>query len=211
MKTTFAVFCFLLFSESISAQSQAVAAPQFIVEPQSMQLSSTLTEPVLPSIELDLLPSTPRETRNLPDAPVPKNESRQDGSYTDQFGNVWGKDPLAGSDRSWGRAMGHPYMFSMAGVLAGLTAIQLIKTDRCINENKAACNLIFRKNRVATYAVNIPLTSAIIWYMGRLKERGHGVSAVMLFFGALMYQAPVTYTANPHVLVCQTGRVPQCQ
>src|SRR5256885_5111156 len=117
MKTMFAVFCFLLFSESVSAQSQSVAAQQFIVEPQSVQLSSTLVEPseFLPSIELDLLPSTARETRNLPDAPVSKNERQQDGSYTDQFGNVWGKDPLAGSDRSWGRAMGHPYMFTMAG------------------------------------------------------------------------------------------------
>ena len=114
-------------------------------------------------------------------------------------------------DRSWGRAMRHPPVLGTSAALVGLTAIQLIKTDRCITENKPACNLITGKNRAAAYALNIPLNTGVVYLLGRMKQRGNITGFLLLGMAAFTYDATVAYTANPHVLVCLSGRVPQCQ
>jgi len=118
---------------------------------------------------------------------------------------------LSQTDNSWFRAMRHPVIAIPSATIVGLTAIQIIKTDRCVSENKPACNLIFGKNRTANYAVNIPLVGTAIWAAGRLKKRGEGISAILTLGAALMLEAPLAYTANPHVLTCQAGRTPRCQ
>jgi hypothetical protein len=114
-------------------------------------------------------------------------------------------------DKSWRQAMGHPLMWTTSALLVGLTAKQLVQTDRCINANKPACNIVFQKNRAAAYAVNIPLTAAMIWHAGKLKESGQGTKALVWIGLNLMFQEVVSHSANPKVLTCQPGRTPQCQ
>ena len=148
--------------------------------------------------------------RELPDMPRPKqaenyrNRDRWRGDYRTPF-------HLDEPDRSWGRAMRHPPVLAASALLVGLTTIQLIKTDRCIAENKPACNLVTGKNRAAAYALNIPLTTAVVYFAGRFKQKGNGTGFILLTFLTFAYEAPVAYTANSHVLICQPGRVPQCQ
>jgi hypothetical protein len=114
-------------------------------------------------------------------------------------------------DKSWVQAMKHPLMWTTSALLVGLTAQQLIETDRCINANKPVCNPLFRKSRAATYAVNIPLTLGTIWQAGRLKKKGKGTGALILIGMNLIYQETLAHSANPRVLTCQQGRIPQCQ
>jgi hypothetical protein len=154
-------------------------------------------------------PSTP--ARELPDMPRPKQaanyrnrDPRRDSDWRAPF-------HLDETDRSWGQAMRYPPVLATSAVLVGLTAIQLIKTDRCIAENKPACNIVTRKNRAATYALNIPLTASVVYFLGKFKQKGNVTGFSLLTFLAFAYEAPAAYTANPHVLVCQSGRVPQCQ
>jgi hypothetical protein len=164
------------------------------------------------------LPSKAQTTTNLPDSPQPKHEGRtpdvaenslraKASRYPDNY------DPLHVNDghESWSRAMLQPSVLVPSAVLVGLTSIQLVKTDRCISENKPACNLIFRKNRAAAYGVNIPLTAGLIWFAAREEQKGNGTTGLVTTLLALIGEAPVAYTANSHVLVCKTGRTPQCQ
>ncbi len=104
-----------------------------------------------------------------------------------------------------------PSVLVPSATLVTLTAVQLIKTDRCITENKPACNLIFQKNKKAAYAVNIPLTTGLVWFAAREKQKGSGAKGLVVTLLALVGQAPLSYTSNPHVLVCEAGRTPQCQ
>jgi hypothetical protein len=147
----------------------------------------------------------------LPDSPTPKISA--DDNYN--RGTWRGGDPgplnFNKPEPSIGRAMRNPGVLTYSALLAVLTAIQLHKTDQCIDTNKPTCNLLFGKNRTATYAFNIPLTAGIILATARLKERGNGVGMFLVMMAGLMYEAPLAYTANPHVLVCRSGRTPQCQ
>jgi hypothetical protein len=170
---------------------------------------STVSEGSEQSIAL--ASSHPRE---LPDSPAPKPST--DDNSRNRRGTWRGSDDRGpfNFDRpepSLGRAMRNPGVLTYSALLAGLTAIQLHETGRCIDSNKPSCNLLFGKNRTATYAFNIPLTAGIILAIGRLKEKGNGPGVFLAMMAGLIYEAPMAYTANPHVLVCQSGRVPQCQ
>lgn len=154
-------------------------------------------------------PSTP--PRELPDMPRPKQAANYRNRDRWRDSDWHAPFHLDETDRSWGRAMRHPPVLATSAFFVGLTAIQLIKTDRCIAENKPACNLVTGKNRAATYALNIPLTTGVVYFLGRFKQKGNVTGFTLLTFLALAYEAPTTYTANPHVLVCLAGRRPQCQ
>jgi hypothetical protein len=140
----------------------------------------------------------------LPDAPLPKPVSNNYNNLPTPF-------HLDEHDRSWGQAMRNPLVLSGSLALAGLTSLQLIKTDHCIDANKPACNLLTGKNRGAAYAVNVPLTAGIIWAAGKLKQEGKSTGLLFLLTAGLASEGTLAYTANPRVLVCEAGRTPQCQ
>ena len=202
----------LLAAAALGAQSTQTDSSSIYTTkiPQGLVLtrSGTVGEESEPST--DLASSHPRE---LPDSPAPK--ASPDDNYNRR--GTWRDSDNPGPlnfnrpEPSLGRAMRNPGVLTYSALLAGLTAVQLHKTDRCIDTNKPSCNLLFGKNRTATYAVNIPLTAGIILATGRLKQRGNGIGMFLVMMAGLMYEAPLAYTANPHVLVCQSGRTPQCQ
>ncbi len=143
-------------------------------------------------------PSIP--VRELPDMPRPKQAANYRNRDRWRDSDWHAPFHLDETDRSWGRAMRHPPVVATSAFLVGLTTIQLIKTDRCIAENKPACNLVTRKNRAATYALNIPLTTSVVYFLGRFKQKGNVTGFALLTFLAFAYEAPAAYTANPHVL-----------
>ena len=164
------------------------------------------------------LPSKAQTTANLPDSPQPKHEGRTSDVTENSHQPKASRDPdkndrlhLNEGRENWGHAMVQPSALVPSAILVGLTSIQLVKTDRCISENKPACNLIFRKNKAAAYGVNIPLTAGLIWFAARERQKGNGATGLVTTLLALIGEAPVAYTANSHVLVCKTGRTPQCQ
>jgi len=214
-----------LFS-AITAQAQTPDVEDMLPLPeqQSVQVDSRLIEP---SELIDLAAHAfPAESakddnrRNLPDMPHPKGESDKDQASLSQDGKRrpggWlprDYDPLHLSepDPSWGRAMAHPVILIPSALLVGLTVVQLIKTDRCIDANKPTCNLLFRKNRAAVYGFNIPYTAGVVWMAGRMKQKGHGMGSILLTAFSLIYEETLAHTANPRFLTCQPGRIPQCQ
>jgi hypothetical protein len=197
MKRTVCLVSWLFFSAvACQAQTKGVPEPRPVAETESSETeqSGLITQ------ENHLSPP-----KVLPDAPRPKVSglaNRQD--WVMPF-------HLQEHDRSWGRAMRNPVVLTSSALFVGLAAVQLVKTDRCIDAHKPACNLVTGKSRAATYALNIPLTAGIIWSAAKLKEKGNGEGLVLLLTGGLVYEATTAYTANPHVLVCQAGRTPQCQ
>jgi hypothetical protein len=147
----------------------------------------------------------------LPDAPKPTSQAASEND-TDKLHETrnWLRNDNE-RQRPWWNAFRAPQFLVSAVTLAGLTAWQISQTDNCIAANKPACSLYTRKNKAAVYAVNIPLTSAIIWSSARLKEHHRPQAATLVMFGGLTYQLIGAYTADPHVLVCQKGRIPECQ
>jgi len=188
----------LLLSACAHAQTRPAAEP-------SLQIAESVEEGGS-SASSSLVP--PRE---LPDMPRPQQAANYRTHYPQRDSDWPAPFHLDQTDRSWGLAMRHSPVLATSAVLVGLTAIQLIKTDRCIAENKPACNIVTRKNRAATYALNIPLTTTVVYFLGKFKQKGNVTGFALLTFLAFAYEAPVAYTANPHVLVCPSGRKPQCQ
>jgi hypothetical protein len=205
-----AVFAVFLFFSACLVRAQTNYENYAPLEALSSTISSGILEPEelplghLPALSLDHSEGREREDRShLPDMPQPKQDNR-----TRDFRAPFHLDE---TDRSWGRAMRHPPVLTVAGLLTALTVIQLIKTDRCINENKPVCNLVSGKNRAATYGINIPLTAGFVYLVARMKEKGNVTGFFLVSVLSFTYEATVTYTANPHVLVCRAGRTPQCQ
>jgi hypothetical protein len=205
-----AVFAVFMFFSACLVRAQTNYEKYAPPEAVSFTISSGILEPAelplghLPALSLDHSEGREREDRShLPDMPQPKQDNR-----TRDFHAPFHLDE---TDRSWGRAMRHAPVLTVAGLLTALTVIQLIKTDRCINENKPVCNLISGKNRAAAYGVDIPLTAGVVYLVARMKEKGNVTGFFLVSVLSFTYEATVTYTANPHVLVCQAGRTPQCQ
>jgi hypothetical protein len=140
--------------------------------------------------------------KDLPNAPIAKTA-----------GSEWLGDRLhlREGDSSWTRALRNPVVLTASALFVSLAAIQITKTNRCIDENKPACNLVTGKNRPLTYGVAIPLTAGIIWSAAKLKEKGQVTGFAFLLMGGLIYETTVAYNSNPHVLDCKTGRTPICQ
>jgi hypothetical protein len=111
---------------------------------------------------------------------------------------------------SWSRAVLNPSVWAPAAALVTLSTVQLVQTDRCIAENKPACNFVFQKNKKAAFAVNIPLTAGLVWFAAREKQKGHRATGLVVSLLALIGEAPVAYTANSHELACVAGRTPVC-
>ena len=206
----FAVFAVFLFFSACLSRAQTNYENYAPLEALSSTISSAILEPAelplghLPALSLDHSEGREGEDRShLPDMPQPKQDN-QAPDFRAPF-------HLDETDRSWGRAMRHPPVLTVAGLLTALTVIQLIKTDRCINENKPVCNLVSGKNRAAAYGVNIPLTAGVVYLAARMKKKGNVTGFFLVSVLSFTYEATVTYTANPHVLVCQAGRTPQCQ
>jgi hypothetical protein len=236
MKTKLFAVCFLLSSQMASAQTLRALQnsppmfdqESFTAESKLVELAEVEVPKSLPDMRNDppvfdresftaesklVEPAVVEVPKSLPDTPVPKTDSVKMPYYMAMFRDdpSWGTLALDQPDRSWSRAMLHPYMLGMSGVLATLTAITLIKTDKCITENKPACNLVTGKNRAAAYAFNVPLTAGLIWYSVRMKEKGGGRASLLVLFAGLTYEYIVSFTSNPHVLVCKDGRTPLCQ
>jgi hypothetical protein len=156
-------------------------------------------------------PDNGSQTSELSDAPKPRHQqpSADDEGKVYET-RVWWRDvdepPLP-----WWHAFRSPKFMAPAAALAGLTLLEIKQTDRCVASGKATCNLFFGKNRAAAYAVNIPLTSAIVWTSARLRERHNMTAAAVVMTGGFMYETIAAYTANPDVLLCRAGRVPQCR
>src|SRR6266404_4479014 len=134
---------------------------------------------------IGLASSRPRE---LPDSPTPKANTDDNSSRLGTWRGSGDPGPF-NFDRpepSLGRAIRNPGVLTYSAVLAGLTAVQLRETGRCIDSNKPSCNLLFGKSRTATYAVNIPLTAGIILAIGRLKEKGNGPGMFLVMMAGLM-------------------------
>src|SRR5579859_184799 len=224
------VSCFLLLSGCVACgqtdiiaehavvpQQQAVHLSRLFAEPREPQKAATVgqvppEEQARREDEASKLPSMPRPRladQNKPTCPRGAGRSCfMEGGQSDFEAPFHMDEP----DTSWPRAMSHPIMWTTSGLLVGLTAKQLIETDRCVSANKPACNLVFGKNRAAAYAVSIPLTLVSIWQAGKLKERGNGsVKALTLIGLNLILQTVLSNTANGRVLTCQPGRTPQCQ
>jgi len=144
--------------------------------------------------------------KELPDAPIPKPRTpHPEKEYLGDKLHLWDEDS------SWGKAIRNPVILTSSAIFAGLATTQIIKTNRCIDENKPTCNLVTGKNRGLNYGVAIPLTAGIIWSAAKLKEKGKGGPLLLLLMSAFTYEATVAYTANPHLLVCKPDRTPLCQ
>lgn len=217
------MFCLLFSAITAQVQTRDLEDLPPLTEQQSIGVQARLREPSKLDLTIYAFPSESAKAdnrRNLPDLPRPQVESDADqtslsqgGKHSREFSYASDYDPLHLNqpDRTWFRAMAHPANLIPTGLLVGLTAIQLVKTDKCIEEHKPVCNLIFRKNRAAAYSFNIPFTVGVAWLAGRMKEKGNGTASVVLTSLSLIFAAPVAYTANPKVLTCQAGRNPQCQ
>ncbi len=229
MRTTLLIMLLLPFSGPFAqAQTRLFGRGPVLLEPRKVEFDLSLVGPVDLDTTTGLtddhalsIPDQKESSSNLPEAPQPKVQDKKDSPCPDGIGKpcpALGGHPYFVApfhfdepDKSWRQAMSHPLMWTTSAILVGLTVKQLVETDRCINANKPACNLVFQKNRAAAYAVNIPLTAATIWHAGKLKEGGHGTRALCWIGFNLMFQEVVSHTANPKVLTCQPGRTPQCQ
>jgi hypothetical protein len=90
--------------------------------------------------------------------------------------------------------------------------VQIRRTDQCLAAHKAFCNMFFgNKSRAALYAINIPLTSALLFSSARLAEHNKTNAAIFIVTVGFMYEAAAVFTANRRTPVCKMGRVPQCQ
>jgi hypothetical protein len=209
LKTLLYATCSILISTmSVQAQTPHPCRPAELELRDDYNCKSAFREE--PVAEIQRYLSEPGEKgaaeRELPDAPVPKAQApRSEVDYLGDSLHLWHED------RSWGRAFRNPVILTSSAIFAGLATIQIIKTNRCIDEDKPSCNLVTGKNRGLTYGVAIPLTAGIVWSTAKLKEKGKGGPLLVLLMSAFIYEATVAYTANPHVLVCKPGRTPQCQ
>jgi hypothetical protein len=196
------ISCTLLSAIACCAQTPQVAGGPASLEgaPSTIrQFSSIAPE------KNDSPPGSKADTNkmNLPDAPRAK--------VTKEYNFETGPLHMGEPDRTLGQAFRNPIVSTASALLAAATAIQIIKTNRCIDEGKAVCNLITGRNRAATYAFNIPLTAGIIFSAVKLKQKGKANANLTLLTLAGIYEAILTPTANGHVLVCKPDRTPQCQ
>jgi hypothetical protein len=210
MKTTLGTIYFFVFSviacqahprNANSGQPAGPAETSHRCGSAGRQIESVGLEPRLCTAGTE---SDGGMAEGLPDVPRPNLMEHGQMQYATPF-------HLDDRDRSWVQAMRNPVVLGGSLLFAGLTYVQLNKTDRCINMNKPACNLVSGKNGTAAYALNIPLTAAFAWTAGKLKQEGKSTGLLLWMVGGLTYQGTVTYTANPHVLVCEPNRTPQCQ
>jgi hypothetical protein len=142
----------LLFTSNASAQTAPTELP-----PQSNESEKALS--IHPSQE---------SNANLPDMPQPKQQKKKDidDGYVYYENRVRYRDvddPIP----TWWHALRGPKFLLGVGLLGGLTALQINETSRC----KPSCSLFFGRNRVAVYAINVPLSAAIVWASGRSIER----------------------------------------
>ncbi len=229
MRTALTIMLLLTFSETTTqAQTRLIERGRILLESRPSEIGLKQVGPIELDTAARLADDDPpphqgknESSSNLPETPTPKSPTEKDSPCPNGIGkpcaalggHLYFVAPfhMDEPDKTWCQAMSHPLMWTTSALLIGLTVKQLVETDRCINANKPACNLVFRKNRAATYAVNIPLTAAMIWHAGKLKQSGHGSKALVWIGLNLMYQEAVSGTANPRVLTCQAGRTPQCQ
>jgi hypothetical protein len=209
LKTALSVVCSILI---LTMNLDAQTAYEF--KPGELELRRDRT--CKPAFKEDLVSETQRcasepgekagAEKELPDAPIPKPQApHPEKQYLGNQLHLWDED------RSWGKAFRNPVVLTSSVIFAGLTALQIVKTNRCIDENKPSCNLVTGKNGGLNYGVAIPLTAGIIWSAAKLKEKGKGGPLLLLLMSAFTYEATVAYTANPHLLVCKPDRTPLCQ
>ena len=217
MKTTSTLTLYILLSAAAlkGQTSGAMTGTRTTSDPEPLQVNQLSVGP--PTIDDSISKSPPVSNHGndhtyLPDTQNPKKENAEANrrDYRNWRTGDW-RDRVGEPDLSWGKAMRHPYMWTTSASLVGLTVTQLVKTDRCLSENRFSCNLFFGRNRGAAYAVNIPVAGGIIFLVGKMKERGHGGGAMKVLAVSLIGEAILAATANPGVLTCRAGRIPQCQ
>jgi hypothetical protein len=151
MKIILVIPLCLLFTSHASSQTAPKESP-----PQSNEADKGL--PLHP----------PQEgNANLPDMPQPKRQEKKDTDdryvyYETRVRYRDVDDPVP----TWWHALRGPKFLLGVGLLGGLTALQINETSKC----KPACSLFFGGNRVAVYAINVPLSAAIVWASGRSIE-----------------------------------------
>jgi hypothetical protein len=203
----------LFFSNLVLGTQTATAEDPFIAQIEPMHVGGKLVSPQISEPEKPLsLQASQERTTPLLDMPQPNQQKQKDARDEDKVyeTRAWWRD-VDEPPRPWWHALRSGKFLGAVALLGGLTAIQLIKRDSCVQSRKPVCNLFFGKNRTAAYAVNIPLSGAIVLASARLKERGKPTGSAFVMVGGLVYETIAAYNANPHVLNCQAGRIPQCQ
>jgi hypothetical protein len=151
-------------------------------------------------------PPATTQTRELPDAPKPKLQEPSDGNQerVDET-RIWWRD-VDYPRRPWSHAFGDLKFLVPAAALAGLTAVQIRRTDQCLAAHKGFCNMFFgNKSRAALYAINIPLTSALLFSSAKLAEHNKTNAAIFIMTVGFIYEVPAVLTANRRTPACKTG------
>jgi hypothetical protein len=188
----------LILFACTTARAQGVSASStkaLDIQPEPVQLSSTLIEPA------QLESSQPEILAILPEAPIAKPATPLCSGgigtpCTLKGGRTYAPTFLRSRDeQTWIGAMSQPSMFVVSSVLVASFVIDYKMTRYCVDRHMGhEANPLMGDSRAQELTVGLSFTTASIWAAGKLKEDGDGrVAFIGLLATAALHGAAAAH------------------
>lgn len=198
MRNTRWLLLILFACTTAKAQGVTVSSKNDLdIQPQPVQLSSTLIEPSDPQ------PIHPAIVAILPEAPIAKpvtplcsSDFRKPCTLTG--GRTYAPKFFRSRDeQTWVGAMTRPSMLVTSSLLVASFVMDYKTTRYCVDHHLGhEGNPLMGDSRAQELAVGIGFTSASIWAAGKLKEDGDGkVAFIGLFATTALHAAAAAHNA----------------